>query len=118
MQANRKVGVLLLWLFPLLAQLAADEPSPDTRLNLNTATAEQLETLPHVGPAFAHAIVEMRTRNGGFRCVEELRALPRLPEKHYVSLAPLLKVKDGRNDCASLEAQRRSGQPLRATGSQ
>jgi comEA protein len=41
-------------------------------IDLNRATAAELETLPGVGPAIAGAIVEHRDRAGGFRSVEEL----------------------------------------------
>ncbi len=41
-------------------------------VNINTATAAELETLPGVGPATAEAIIEERTRRGGFASVEEL----------------------------------------------
>lgn len=44
-------------------------------LNLNTATAEQLESLPGVGPAIAAAIVEHRQRIGGFASVDGLLAV-------------------------------------------
>ena len=43
------------------------------RLNLNTATAEQLDTLPGVGPALAERIVEFRGQQGPFGAVEELK---------------------------------------------
>ena len=46
---------------------------PVRRLNLNTATAEQLDTLPGVGPALAERIVEFRGQQGPFGAVEELK---------------------------------------------
>lgn len=46
---------------------------PVRRLDLNAATAEQLDTLPGVGPALAERIVEFRTQQGPFNSVEELK---------------------------------------------
>ncbi|WP_364706686.1 ComEA family DNA-binding protein [Streptomyces ossamyceticus] len=47
--------------------------SPATPVSLNTATAEQLDTLPGVGPVLAQHIIAYRTEHGGFRSVDELR---------------------------------------------
>lgn len=64
---------------------AEDEPpeEPLPALDLNAAGVEALDELPGVGPARAQAIVRFRERTGGFRCVEELLAVPRFPEKVY-----------------------------------
>lgn len=45
-------------------------------ISLSSATAEQLDTLPGVGPVTAQKIVDYRTANGAFRSVEELDAVP------------------------------------------
>jgi competence ComEA-like helix-hairpin-helix protein len=55
-------------------------------LDLNRAGVEELDRLPGIGPARAAAIVRIRERNGLFRSVEELRALPRLSEKQFEEL--------------------------------
>jgi competence protein ComEA len=46
--------------------------TPAGPLNLNTATAEQLDELPGVGPATAQAIIQAREKLGGFRSVDDL----------------------------------------------
>lgn len=43
-----------------------------TPVNLNTATQDQLETLPGIGPVIAAAILQWRTQNGGFTSVDQL----------------------------------------------
>jgi competence protein ComEA len=55
---------------PATGQASATANS--TLVNLNTATAEQLDTLPGVGPAMAAKIVEYRQKNGPFSAVDEL----------------------------------------------
>jgi competence protein ComEA len=67
--------------------------SPDLApLDLNRATAEELERLPGIGPVRAAAIVRIRERNGLFRSVDELRALPRLSEKQFEELRKYVVV--------------------------
>lgn len=51
------------------AEALAPEKKP---LDLNTATAEELEQLRGIGPVLAQAIVEYRSAHGGFSSVEEL----------------------------------------------
>ena len=42
------------------------------RVNINTATAEQLQTLPGIGPSLAQRIINYRTQNGHFAAIAEL----------------------------------------------
>jgi competence protein ComEA len=51
-------------------------PSPTAPVDLNTATAEQLDTLPGVGPATAQKIIDYRQAHGPFRSLDELEAVP------------------------------------------
>ena len=48
------------------------QPAPTARLNVNTATASELELLPGIGPALAGRIVEDREVNGTFNSVDDL----------------------------------------------
>lgn len=61
-------------------------------IDLNTATAEQLDTLPGIGPATAQAIVTYRTRHGRFRSVTELLEVPGIGPAKLESVRPLVKV--------------------------
>ncbi|MEU9853371.1 ComEA family DNA-binding protein [Streptomyces sp. NPDC047974] len=60
-------------------------------LNLNTATAEQFDGLPGVGPVLARRIVDHRTERGGFRSVEELREVDGIGERRFADLQPLVR---------------------------
>ncbi|OYX54375.1 MAG: hypothetical protein B7Y93_06435 [Micrococcales bacterium 32-70-13] len=56
-------------------------PAADGRVNLNTADAVALETLPGVGPAIAARIIAWRDANGPFRSVDELTAVSGIGER-------------------------------------
>lgn len=59
-------------------------------VSLNSATAEQLETLPGIGPVLAQQIVEFRTNQGGFSSVEQLREVSGIGDHRYATLRPLV----------------------------
>jgi competence protein ComEA len=52
------------------------QPGPAQKLSLSTATAEQLDELPGVGPVTAQKILDYRTEHGFIRSVDELDAVP------------------------------------------
>ncbi|CAL9419620.1 hypothetical protein SUDANB58_01818 [Streptomyces sp. enrichment culture] len=64
---------------------------PAAPLSLNTATADQLETLPGVGPVLARHIVDYRTQHGGFRSVDELREVNGIGERRFADLRNLVR---------------------------
>ncbi|MER7816743.1 ComEA family DNA-binding protein [Streptomyces sp. NPDC096153] len=60
-------------------------------LSLNTATVEQLDTLPGVGPVLAQHIVDYRIEHGGFRSVDELREVTGIGDRRFADLQPLVR---------------------------
>lgn len=62
------------------------------RLDVNTATVAQLETLPGIGPRTAELIVEYRQKNGGFKKIEELMNVRGIGEKSFLRLRSLVTV--------------------------
>nr|WP_037857285.1 ComEA family DNA-binding protein [Streptomyces sp. NRRL F-5065] len=65
--------------------------APAGLISLNTATAEQLDTLPGVGPVLARHIIDYRTRHGGFRSVDELREVNGIGERRFADLRDLVR---------------------------
>jgi competence protein ComEA len=61
-------------------------------VDLNTATAEQLEALPGVGPATSKAILAYRSSHGRFRSVTELLEVPGIGPAKLEALRPLVRV--------------------------
>ncbi|HSN37872.1 MAG TPA: helix-hairpin-helix domain-containing protein [Arthrobacter sp.] len=62
------------------------------KINLNTAEAEELATLPRVGTVLAQRIVDWRTQHGRFQRVEELDAVEGIGPKLLAALLPLVRV--------------------------
>ena len=66
--------------------------APGAPVDLNTATAEQLEALPGVGPATSRAILAYRAGHGRFRSVTELLEVPGIGPAKLEALRPLVRV--------------------------
>lgn len=66
-------------------------PSANT-ININTATADELERLPHVGRKTAEAIVSYRTQFGPFRRPESLMQVRGVSESRFVDIKPYIRA--------------------------
>ena len=71
---------------------AGAAPSASAPVDLNTATAEQLETLPGVGPATAAAIIADRVAHGPFRSVNDLGRVRGIGDAKLAQLRDLVTV--------------------------
>lgn len=78
----------------LPARSSTAKALPQQPLDLNTATREDLMTLPGLGPTLAERIVADRTTNGPFRTVQELTRVRGIKAKTLEKLTPYLKVVD------------------------
>jgi competence protein ComEA len=63
-----------------------------TNVNINTASASELEALPGIGPKTAERIVEYRQKNGPFKKVEELMNVRGVGEKNFLKLKPQITI--------------------------
>jgi competence protein ComEA len=93
--------VFAMLLAPIAAQAgqdAAAKAAPSAVVNLNSATTAELETLPGIGPRAAQRIVEFRTKNGGFKKVEDLMKIQGIGERSFLKLKPLITVGPGKAD--------------------
>ena len=61
-------------------------------VNINTATLEELETLPGIGPALGQRIIDFRTAHGPFRSVDDLLNVSGIGEKRLADLRPGITV--------------------------
>ncbi|MFD6167686.1 helix-hairpin-helix domain-containing protein [Streptomyces coeruleorubidus] len=73
------------------AGAAAGGVLPGAPVSLNAATADQLDTLPGVGPVLAQHIIDYRTQHGGFRSVDELREVNGIGERRFADLRNLVR---------------------------
>jgi len=74
------------------AAMAAKKKLPTHPIDLNTATMEQLEELPGVGPVTAKSILDFRKKSGPFKRIEDLLAVRRISKKRFQKMAPYVTV--------------------------
>ena len=70
--------------------IAAGKPAPSGKVNINTATAQQLTVLPGVGEKLAARIVDYRQKAGGFKNVSELMNVQGIGEKNLAKIQAFL----------------------------
>lgn len=63
------------------------------KININKATATELETLPGIGPAKSAAIIEYRETNGSFQTIEDIMSISGFGEKTFEKLKESISVK-------------------------
>ena len=83
--------IVMIFSIVLLAGFASAGDSHGV-VNINKASAEQLQLLPRIGPALAGRILEFREKNGEFQAVDELQAVRGIGARSLESLRPYLSV--------------------------
>ena len=96
---NRSAFVLIALVFissPLAAQRAARPPAATVisteAINLNSATAAQIASLPGIGPKTADLVVQYRAKNGPFKKIEEIMNVRGVGEKSFLKIKDRLTV--------------------------
>lgn len=74
-------------------QTEQQEKAPATaKININTASLDQLTTLPRIGPAIAQRILSFREEHGSFEKIEELMNVKGIGQKTFDRLKPLIRL--------------------------
>lgn len=78
----------------IVVRAAAENPeeSGSGRVNINTADAEKLKSLPGIGDVSAQNIIDYREKNGGFSAPEEIKNVTRIGDKIYERIADMIEV--------------------------
>jgi len=75
---------------PLLAQ--EDSKAKVKKVNINTASLEQLQELPRIGIKVAQRIIDHRIKNGKFKKIEEIMKVRGIGEKVFKEIKDLITV--------------------------
>jgi competence protein ComEA len=93
---------LALAVLVVAAPVSADAAkAPAGKVNINTASAEQLASVPGVGPKLAARIVEHRQKSGAFKAVEDILAVKGIGEKSFAKMQPHFTLGDAPRPAAA-----------------
>jgi competence protein ComEA len=76
----------------IMAQKSSPAANANEKINLNSATVEQLRSLPGIGPAIGKSIVEHRTKAGKFNRIEEIMKIKGIGEKKFQKIKDRLTI--------------------------
>ena len=89
------VGLILSFAFFCATSLTAAptfQPQNEERININTASIEELQRLPGIGPALASRIFEHRRKHGSFKRPQDIVIVRGMSAKLYRRIAHLIRV--------------------------
>lgn len=73
-------------------QGSTDSGTAGGKVNINTATSDELQTLKGVGPALAQRIIDDRTANGPYKAIEDLKRVSGIGDKTFANLSGAICV--------------------------
>jgi len=92
LSAGTLLSILILGLLFPACSFGTKKKPPERPVNLNTATSEQLQQVPGIGPATAGKILQMRKAYGPFKSVDDLLAIRGLGAKRLEKMRKYLTV--------------------------
>jgi comEA protein len=89
--ASSSLLIVIVSITPQVLAETKHAPAPHS-VDLNSATAEQLQQVPGIGPATAKAIVNFRQKSGPFQKVEDLLAIKGISKARFEKMRPYLTI--------------------------
>lgn len=71
---------------------ASSKPGSTGKVNINSASAQELDVLPGIGPTLAGRIIEYRTSNGAFARIEDINEVSGIGDKKFADIKDLITV--------------------------
>lgn len=72
--------------------ISSEETPIQEKININTATAEELDTLPNIGPVKAEAIIQYREEQGPFYTIEQIQEVDGIGEKTFEKIKDMITI--------------------------
>jgi len=92
MKQLKKFGMVAMVVLMMLSLVPVAMAQDMEKININTATAEELTQLKGIGEAYAKAIVEFREKNGPFVAIEDIMKVTGIGEKTFQAIKDMITI--------------------------